>query len=123
MQLDPQLRRRLALLERSGQVDGDIVEFLAEALPELAADVGVPPSEEALAMLATHSAVALQRVRQGEALREWEGAGAEEVAGEPELLAAAAGFAARAYGVLGLEVPEQERLFVAMHLGAARLKA
>jgi transcriptional antiterminator len=121
--LDPGLRRRLDLLRDSGQVDPDIAEFLESALPELAARVGVPATEETLATLTSHVALALQRIRRGEALREWKGAGADELADSPELLQAAGDFTERASAVAGGEVPQQELVFIAMHLGAARLKA
>jgi hypothetical protein len=122
-ELDPQLGRRLGLLCDSGQVHADIVAFLESALPELAARVGVPPTEACLATLTTHVALALQRVRRGEPLRDWEGAGADELADKPELLQAAGDFVARAGTVVGGDVPEQEVTFIAIHLGAARLKA
>jgi hypothetical protein len=116
--LDEQLQTRFALLRSSGLADADIVEFMGSALADLERAVGRPATDTEFGGLVTHTTLALQRVRKGEAVTEWEVDHSEELAAFPGALRASEAFAARAAADLGLDLPAQERQFMALHLAA-----
>jgi hypothetical protein len=118
VELDAGLKTRLSLLQTSGQLDGDVADFMGVAAVELSAALDRPLTDADFGGLVTHTALALQRVRAGQALTEWEVDHAEELAGHPRALAAAAAFVERAAGDLGLRLPAQEEQFMALHLAA-----
>jgi transcriptional antiterminator len=118
VEADAQLETRLSLLHSSGQVDEDIVEFVRASTPALAEAGGLPPTDETYGSLITHTLLALQRVRAGEGLTAWDTDHSAELAAFPNAVVAAETFAERARQQLGVEVPAQEREFMALHLAA-----
>jgi hypothetical protein len=121
--IDPQLGTRLELLEGSGQIDADVAGFLRESVPSLATELALPLDDETFGTPMTHTALALQRARRGEAIEEWEGSHADELAAFPQIVAAAEAFATRAETRLDLTLPPQEREFLALHFAALSLRA
>ena len=118
MEADAELDTRFSILQSSGQVDADIVEHVRRAAPELAAAAGRPLTDATYGPLLTHTLLALQRTRAGEALTAWDADHTDELAAFPAAVQAAEAFAARAGTALGLDVPAQEREFMALHLAA-----
>jgi transcriptional regulatory protein LevR len=121
--IDPALTQRLDLLRQSGQVDGDVAAFLAIWLVRTSASLGLEATERNFATLMTHTALAVQRARRGEAIEDWTADHTDELAGAPKATLAADQLVAEAYNELKLRLPRQERDFVALHLAAALLKA
>jgi hypothetical protein len=121
--IDPQLDRRLELLEVSGQLDADVAQFLRESVPPLAADLALPLDDETFGTALTHTALALQRARNGAAIEEWEGSHADELAPFPQVVAGAEAFASRAEAELHVTLPAQEREFLALHFAALLLRS
>jgi hypothetical protein len=118
VELDAGLKMRLRLLEQSGQVDGEVAEFMGAAVVELSTALDRPLTDADFGGLLTHTALALQRVRAGHALTEWEVDHTEELAGYPRALGAAAAFVETAAEELDLRLPVQEEQFMALHLAA-----
>lgn len=116
--LDPQLETRLTLLHSSGQVDADIVAFMRAAAPQLGEAVERPVTDAVFGSLITHSLLALQRTRAGEALTSWDTDHTDELAAYPNAIRGAQAFADRAAAELHIDVPGQEREFMALHLAA-----
>lgn len=123
MPLSPLLERRLDLLLDSGQIDSDIAAFVRDALPHLAAAVGQTPDADQFASLCTHSALALQRERNGASIQAWDVDHTGELAGHPRAMTAARAFVERAATELGLTLPARECDFVALHLAAIESRA
>lgn len=123
MAVNPELSARLDLLVASGQLDRDLADFMADRVVALADAVGRQPDGERFSMLCTHTALALQRARRGEAVEEWEASHAGELAAHPRAQAAAREFVDVAADRLGLRLPEQEVEFVALHLAAIEVGA
>ena len=123
MEADAQLETRFSVLQSSGQVDPDIVELVRRAAPDLAAAAGRPLSDASYGPLLTHTLLALQRTRDGEALTDWDTDHGDELAAFPAAVTAAEVFASLAGAELGLEVPAQEREFMALHLAAIQHEA
>ena len=123
MRIDPGLAQRLELLERSGQIDGQIARFLETSLPRVANELGVTLTDDAFGTAATHTALALQRARKGEAIEEWSSEHAKELEEFPHAVACADDFARDAETQLGVTVPSKEREFLALHLASVALRA
>jgi transcriptional regulatory protein LevR len=120
---DPHLAERLRLLQASGQVDPEIVGFLDQHVPRLARELELKLADDTFGTAITHTALALQRARQGQAIEEWSSEHADELAGFPAIVAISEEFADRAEADLGLTVPGKEREFLALHLAALSLRA
>jgi transcriptional regulatory protein LevR len=122
MTLDADLEKRLSLLETSGQVDADIAGFLRGSLSQLAGELNLKVTDEAFGSLSTHTAMAFQRVRDGEAVETWEVDHADELEQHPRELELATRFARDAHSTLSLDVPPQEVEFIALHLASLSLR-
>jgi hypothetical protein len=120
--IDVPLARRLALLRDSGQVDADIADFLAQAVAQLADDIGVGLTDETFGTVVTHTALAFQRARRGEAIETWSSDHRDELAAFPEIVGRAESFASTAESRLHLAVPAKEREFIALHLAALSVR-
>jgi cell wall assembly regulator SMI1 len=70
----------------------------------------------------THTALALQRARAGEAIDSWSSDHRDELSGFPEAVAGAEAFANEAERRLDLRLPAQEREFLALHLASLSLR-
>lgn len=123
MDTDPQLAERLRLLQASGQVDAEIARFLDEQVPQLARELELELADDTFGTAITHTALALQRSRNGEAIEEWSSEHSDELAGFTAIVAVSNEFADRAEGQLGVTVPAKEREFLALHLVALSLRA
>jgi hypothetical protein len=121
--IDAPLARRLELLRDSGQLDADISEFLATAFESVADDVGLELTDDTFGTALTHTALALQRARNGEAIEQWGSDHSDELAGFPQVVSRAESFATEAEQRLGLEVPAKEREFLALHLAALSVRS
>jgi transcriptional regulatory protein LevR len=120
--LDARLEDRLALLERSSQVDADVAAFLGPALSELADRFELEANDETFGSLCTHTALALQRARNQQAISSWDTDHTDELRDHPAQVDAAERFASRAEAELGLTLPAQERDFIALHLASVSLR-
>jgi mannitol operon transcriptional antiterminator len=120
---DPGLRERLDLLQRSGQVDSDVAAFVTTWLGRVSAALGFNVNDSDAGAFVTHTALALQRARRGEAIEKWSADHSAELADAPESVRAADRLVSEALDELGIRLPVQERDFVALHLAAASLKA
>jgi transcriptional regulatory protein LevR len=116
--LDQRLEERLSLLQESEQIDGDVAAFLRSSLPGLGATLDLEVTDAAFGSLCTHNALALQRARDGDAIKTWETDHAGELEAYPREVAAAEDFVRRAESELDVEVPDQERIFIALHLAS-----
>jgi transcriptional antiterminator len=116
--LDQRLEERLSLLQNSEQIDGDVAGFMRTSLAELGAALDLEVTDEQFGTLCTHTALALQRARDGEAIESWETDHSDELAAHPREVEAAEQFARQAESTLKLEVPAQERQFIALHLAS-----
>ena len=123
MGIDSQLGRRLELLRDSGQVDAEIAAFLQDEVPAIAEELKLELSDETFGPAITHTAMALQRARNGEAIERWATSHAGELSDFPQAVATADKFASHAEQQLSLTVPPQEREFLALHLASMTLKA
>jgi transcriptional regulatory protein LevR len=121
--IDSQLARRLELLRESGQVDAEIAAFLEDEVPALAEELKLELDDETFGTAITHTAMALQRARNGEAIEHWATSHAGELNDFPQAVATADRFASRAEQRLALTVPPQEREFLALHLASLTLRA
>ncbi|HEX7292778.1 MAG TPA: hypothetical protein VF250_16780 [Conexibacter sp.] len=122
MTLDRLLEARLRLLEASGQIDADIAVFVRAAALDLAAAAGRPATDELFGTLCTHTGLALQRSRRGEAVSAWDVDHAAELAAHPDAVRAAKALLDRAAGELAVQLPPAEEQFVALHLAALERK-
>ncbi|MFO7273646.1 MAG: PRD domain-containing protein [Bacillota bacterium] len=111
------LELRLQLLQESGQISPEVAELTRWILKRVEERYGIAVTEENGAMFTTHLAVALQRLRSGEAIDQMLAEGLAEVKAYPEEWAfvneVVAGEAGRR---LGVTVPEAEIGFLAAHL-------
>jgi hypothetical protein len=114
------LAKRLELLQTSGQVDGDIAEFIAASLARIGDRLGLQVDDDSFGRLATHLAMALQRARDGEQVESWEVDHSDELAQFPDQVALAQSLIAEAQDRLGAQLAPPERDFVALHLAALR---
>ncbi len=122
MVLDNDLEQRLQLLEASGQIDPDVAAFVRDAVRGLAAAADRPPTDALFGTLCTHTAMALQRARRGEALAAWDTDHSAELAQHPRALGAAQELVRRAAETLAVELPATEEQFIALHLAALDAK-
>jgi transcriptional regulatory protein LevR len=120
--LDQRLEERLSLLQNSEQIDGDVAAFMRKSLAELGAGLGHEVTDEHFGTLCTHTALALQRARDGDSIQSWETDHSDELESHPREVAAAAEFADGAESTLELEVPAQEREFIALHLASLSMR-
>ncbi len=111
------LELRLRLLEESGQIGPEVSELTRFILKRVEERYGITLTEENGAMFTTHLAVALERLRSGEAIDAMVAEGLEEVKAYPEewqfVTEVVAGEAGRR---LGVEVPEGEIGYLTAHL-------
>jgi transcriptional regulatory protein LevR len=120
--LDQRLEERLSLLQGSEQVDGDVAAFMRKSLAELGARLGLEVTDEHFGTLCTHTALALQRARDGASISSWETDHSDELGAHPCEVAAAEEFADGAESILSVEVPAQEREFIALHLASLSMR-
>lgn len=122
MELDHDLEQRLRLLEASGQVDPDVAAFVRTAVRDLAAAADAAPTDALFGTLCTHTAMALQRARRGEALTAWDADHSAELAAHPRAVQAAQALVRRAADELAVQLPATEEQFVGLHLAALDAK-
>ncbi len=111
------LELRLRLLEESGQISPEVAELTRRILARVEERYGIVLTEENGAMFTTHLAIALERLRSGEAIEAMVAEGLAEVKAYPEEWAfvseTVAGEAGRQLGVV---VPEGEIGYLTAHL-------
>jgi transcriptional regulatory protein LevR len=117
MDLDSALARRLGLLQESGQIDADIAEFMAWALAEIERRLGLAVREDSFGTLCTHTAMALQRARNGDQIESWDSQH-EELESFPEAVSMAESIADAAEERLGASLSTPEREFIALHVAS-----
>ena len=118
--MDADLEMRLRLFEESGQVSSGVVRFVRGELDRVARSWGLVLEEESAGMLVSHLLLALERVRAGEAIEDWDGAedAADDLEERPWALEEAHRIVENARPVVGAELPEAEVRFLALHLAA-----
>lgn len=111
------LELRLRLLQESGQISPEVAELTRWILKRVEERYDMTVTEENGAMFTTHLAVALERLRSGQAIDEMVSEGLAEVKAYPEEWAfvheVVAGEAGRR---LGARVPEAEVGYLTAHL-------
>ena len=116
--MDGALRKRVEVFQQTGQVSEETATFATRELERAAREWGFVLKEENAGMLVSHLLLALERVRAGEPIEEWEGEEdvAEELAEVPGVVEEARRIVGRASSELGAELPETEVNFLALHL-------
>lgn len=117
MALDPPLEARLALLQKSGQIDSDVAEFMAWALAEIEQRLDTEVREGSFGTLCTHTAMALQRAKSGNQIESWESEHGE-LEMFPDAVSLAESLASSAEDRLGASLSPPEREFIALHLAS-----
>jgi transcriptional antiterminator len=112
------LHDRIVLLRESDQIDSDVADFLAWALQEIERRTGMEVSEATFGTLCTHTALALQRARNGDQVESWH-ARHEELRDFPWATELGEEIAGAAETRLGVSLSRPERDFIALHLAAA----
>ena len=118
--MDAELNRRMRLFEETGQVSPEVSSFVRSELERVAGEWDLKLEEETAGMLISHLLLALERARAGESINEWEGSedAAEELAERPWAVDKAREVVRGARTDLGVELPETEINFLALHLAA-----
>lgn len=118
--MDKDLENRLAVFQTTGQVSSEVIEFTRDELERVAASWDLALEEESAGMLVSHLLLALERARAGEAIEEWEGSedALEELAERPWAIEGAMKIIDSARSTLGVDLPEGELRFLALHLAA-----
>jgi transcriptional regulatory protein LevR len=107
---------RYRLLVDSGQASEETIEATRLGLKLVEDHYGIVLTEETGAMLATHLAITLRRLRDGEELSEAPEVVWEELQTYPDVLQFATFIAARLEELLGTSIPQSEVGFLALHL-------
>lgn len=111
------LELRLRLLEESGQIGPEVAELTRFVLERVQERYGVVLTEQNGAMFITHLAVALERLRSGQAIDCMLADGLAEVKAYPEEWAFVSQVVGEEAGQrLGVAVPEGEIGFLTAHL-------
>lgn len=118
MEIAEALRDRIALLRESDQIDSDVADFLVWALQEIELRTGMEVGETTFATLCTHTALALQRARNGDQV-ESSDSSHEELKNFPWATELGEEIAGAAETRLGVSLSRPERDFIALHLAAA----
>jgi hypothetical protein len=115
--MEDALARRIQLFRETGQVRGEVAEFVSAELTALAAE-GHPVSEANAGMLTSHLMMALTRLVNGESIDDSaaDGQVTDELADHPGAVARARAVAVRAEHALGATLPASEINFLALHL-------
>jgi transcriptional regulatory protein LevR len=118
--LDAELNRRMRLFQETGQVSSEVSSFVRSQLERVAQEWGLKLEEDTAGMLVSHLLLALERARAGEAIKEWESLedAAEELAERPWAVDKARQVVRDARIDLGIDLPETEANFLALHLAA-----
>jgi transcriptional regulatory protein LevR len=118
--VDAELNRRMRLFEETGQVSPEVSSFVRNELERVAGEWDLKLEEETAGMLVSHLLLALERARAGESINELEGSedAAEEVAERPWAANKAWEVVRGARTDLGVDLPETEVNFLALHLAA-----
>lgn len=111
---------RFALLVESGQVADESVAAVHEVLTGIEAHLGRALDEEADAMLATHLALAVERIRKGEELDEVPEVALAEAQTCTEEWAAAERLLQRAAARWGQKAPQSEIVYLTVHMAVHR---
>jgi hypothetical protein len=117
-ELGGQLALRIGLFRDTGQVRGEVADFVEAELKGLA-DAGLCVREETAGMLTSHLMMALNRLLDGESLDDADAGEhmAAELADRPDALRLARQIAVRAQRTLGsAPLPDSETHYLAMHL-------
>lgn len=112
---------RYELLLASGQASPETIQATRLALKLVEARYGIVLTEETGAMLATHLAVTLRRLREGEVLGDVPPVMWQELQTVPDALAFASSLIGELEAFLGAAIPPSEAGFLAIHL--ARIEA
>ena len=111
------LELRLRLLEESGQISPEVAELTRLILERVEERYGIALTEDNGAMFTTHLAVALERLRSGEAIDVMIEEGLAEVKAYPEEWSFVSDIVAGEAGRrLGVAVPEGEIGYLTAHL-------
>lgn len=112
------LELRLQLLEESGQISPAIAELTREVMRRIEAAYQLELTEANGAMFVTHLAVALERLRTGQAISEMPEAALAEVKGYTREWQFVTEITREAADRLKVQVPEGEVGFLTAHLAA-----
>lgn len=107
---------RLRLLEESGQIGPAVAALTRQTIGRVEAEYGLVLDEENGSMFVTHLAVALERLRQGQAIAAMPEAALAEVRGYGREWRFIERVAAEAASQMGVTVPEGEVGFLTAHL-------
>lgn len=114
---------RFQLLVQSGQANEESVAAASRALTLVERRWGIRLSEEWGAPLASHIAITMKRVMEGEVLCEVPAEVWEEIRAFPDELAFAQSIADELEKVLGFRVSQDEIGFIAVHLCKIKIDA
>lgn len=109
---------RLRLLEDSGTISPQVAAWTRRVMARVEAEYGLTLTEENGAMFVTHLAVALERLRAGEAIERMPSQALVEVRGYSREWHFMQRVAEEAASDLGVAVPEGEIGFLTAHLAA-----
>lgn len=109
---------RLRLLEDSRTISPEVAQWTRRAMARVEAEYGLILTEENGAMFVTHLAVALERLRAGEAIERMPSEALAEVRGYSREWHFMQRVAEEAASDLGVAVPEGEVGFLTAHLAA-----
>jgi hypothetical protein len=117
--MEERLALRLHMFRDGGQVESRVIDFVAGELDALAVS-GQTVTEDTAGMLTSHLVMALTRLLNGEAIKEFlaDEQVAAELAEHPEAVVRARAIADRARAALGAMLPASEINFLGMHLAA-----
>jgi transcriptional regulatory protein LevR len=117
-QLAAEFAERLDMLEESGQVTNLARRLTEMALAELAAELGLTPTEDDAAQFVTHLAIALTRVNRGDLEIVVSPVAVEEIAERHREREAITRVMRECSRLLQRDVPDAEIAYMTVHLAA-----
>lgn len=114
------MQDRLELLVKSGQVSRTVVEVVREIARKVKESFGLDLSEEDGSMFVTHLAVALERLRRGEPIKEAPESLLEEIREFHDESTFVSELEVYLNSRLGVSLPLAEKAFCVAHLRALR---
>jgi len=112
--MDDLLIQRLELLEQAKEIDSDIRNTVIEIASKFESKYSLKMTEDNSAMLITHLAMALSRIKKGEIVEEMDGLALDEIK-QCEIYDDLPEFYADIEKRLNIALPQSEKDFIALH--------
>lgn len=113
--MDEGLNLRLNLLVDAGEIDESIKEAVTDFIEEIEEDFKVSVDEENGAMLVSHLAMALGRIKRGEEINAMDEEIFKEVREAP-IYTKMPKYYSKVEGRLNITIPQSERDYIALHV-------